>query len=118
MTDSDAHPDAANAQRDAVKWSLISVLFSTQPLSAATARVLFDAAWELYRADLGSGPINAPLMQGRIENLRKDMLLGTVGGPSFEAVFDSERGTATVRFLITRRGLEWMAEQQPSDAFN
>jgi hypothetical protein len=103
---------------DALKWRLISVLFSTQPLSSTLARILFDTAWELYRTDQGSSKITAPLVQGRLENLRKDMLLGTVGGPAFEATVDTERGTGTVRFIITRQGLEYMAEQIPDTSRN
>lgn len=118
MRDMDPPDDDSQEQHDRRKWELISVLFSSQPLSPATARVLFDAAWELYRSDQGTAAINAPLMQGRIENLRRDMLLGTVGGPAFEATYDSERGTANVKFLITRRGIELMANQLPSSSFN
>ncbi|MFO0558351.1 MAG: hypothetical protein U0269_10075 [Polyangiales bacterium] len=103
---------------DDFKWRLISVLFSTQPLSSSLARILFDAAWDLYRTDTGSAKINAPLVQGKIDNLRRDMMLGTVGGPAFEATIDTERGTGTVRFLITRQGLEFMAEQLPASQQN
>jgi hypothetical protein len=104
--------------RDRLKWQLVSVLFSTQPLTASLARVLFDAAWELYRSDGERAPIRAPLAQGHIENLRKDVLLGTVGGPSFEATIDTERGAATVRFVITRQGLELMAQQVGPEQLN
>jgi hypothetical protein len=109
----DAPPDD-----DRFKWQLISVLFSTQPLTPTLARVLFDAAWNLYRTDGGSAQIKAPLVEGRIDNLRKDMLLGTVGGPSFEATIDTERGHGTVRFLITRQGLEFMAQSTPTSQRN
>lgn len=113
---SEENDDRSRAPSDdeRFKWQLISVLFSSQPLTPSLARVLFDAAWDLYRTDTGSAVIKAPLVEGRIENLRKDMLLGTVGGPSFEATIDTERGHGTVRFLITRQGLEFMAEQIPS----
>lgn len=118
--DHDEPSERARAQQraDHLKWRLISVLFSTQPLSAALARVLFDAAWELYRTDGDHTTIRAPLIEGRVENLRREMLLGTVGGPSFEATIDTERGHGTVRFLITRQGLELMAEQTPRSALN
>ena len=104
-------PDDSAPADDDFKWRLISVLFSTQPLSSTLARILFDAAWDLYRTDTGSAKLDAPLVQGRIDNLRRDMMLGTVGGPAFEATIDTERGTGRVRFLITRHGLEYMAEQ-------
>jgi hypothetical protein len=110
--------DDSTPADDDFKWRLISVLFSTQPLSSTLARILFDAAWDLYRTDTGSARLDAPLVQGRIDNLRRDMLLGTVGGPAFEATIDTERGTGTVRFLITRQGLEYMAEQLPPSQQN
>lgn len=117
-SDRDAPDAGAQNPLDDLKWKLISVLFSTQPLSAPLARILFDTAWDLYRHDKGSSKLEAPLVQGRLENLRKDLLLGTVGGPAFEATIDTERGTGTVRFIITRQGLEFMAEQIPQGQQN
>jgi hypothetical protein len=49
-----------------------------------------------------------------VVNLRKDVLLGSIGGPSFEAELETERGKAQVRFLLTRQGLRMRDEQEPA----
>jgi hypothetical protein len=49
-----------------------------------------------------------------VVNLKRSMLLGTIGGPAFEAKLETERGSGTVRYLLTREGLEQMGVQPPS----
>jgi len=93
-------------------WQLISVLFSSLPLTPALAMTLHQAAYELYRSGGGMAPVAGDMLQGRVTNLKKDMLLGTIGGPAFEARIETERGKGTVRFLLTRDGLERMQRQQ------
>jgi hypothetical protein len=93
-------------------WILISILFSSVPLSEAVARRLHQAALELYRRDESVTRIAGDLAQGEVRNLKKDLLLGTLGGPGFEAQLDTERGSGTVRFLLTRQGIELMAEHE------
>ena len=90
-------------------WRLISVLLSTIPLTAVLASTLHQAALELLRRNAGMTPVAGDLVQGRVVNLKKDMLLGTIGGPAFEAELETERGAGKVRFLLTREGLD--AEQ-------
>jgi hypothetical protein len=87
-------------------WLLISVLFSDVPLTGALATTLHDAAVELYRTGGGATAVAGDLVQGRVVNLKKDMLLGTIGGPAFEAQLETERGAGKVRFLLTREGLD------------
>jgi hypothetical protein len=87
-------------------WLLISVLFSDVPLTGALATTLHHAAVELYRKGEGMTQIAGDLVHGRVVNLRKDMLLGTIGGPAFEAQLETARGPGKVRFLLTREGLE------------
>lgn len=113
-----AKVDAVSDRDDDARWRLISVLFSTHSLTPAVARALFDAACGLYQADTSSAPIRAGYTQGRVDNLRQEMCLGTVGGPAFEATLDTERGAGTVRYFITRAGLEFMASQMPAGALN
>lgn len=93
-------------------WLLISVLFSSQPLSSAVAMALHEAAYGLYQSGNGSAEVAGDLARGRVENLRKDVLLGSISGPSFEAHLETERGSAVVRFLLTRQGLELMQERE------
>jgi hypothetical protein len=89
-------------------WLLISVLFSSVPLTAALAATLHRAAFELYTRDGAAAPVAGDVVSGRVRNLRKDMLLGTIGGPAFEAELETERGPGKVRFLLTRQGIELM----------
>ena len=100
-------------------WLLISVLFSTVPLTEALAVRLHRAALDLYRRDDGVARLQGDLVQGEVRNLKKDLLLGTLGGPGFEAHLDTERGASVVRFLLTRQGIEMMAERKkPRAALN
>ena len=94
-------------------WMLISVLFSSVPLQPKLAMALYHVAYELQRTATGEGEVSSELAHGRVVNLRKDVLLGTIGGPSFEAELETERGKAQVRFLLTRQGLKMRQEQEP-----
>ncbi len=94
-------------------WLLISVLFSSLPLTAALAATLHQAALELYSRDEGMLPVAGDVVSGRVRNLRKDMLLGTIGGPAFEAELETERGPGKVRFLLTRQGIDLMKGWAP-----
>jgi hypothetical protein len=94
-------------------WLLISVLFSSQPLTPALAMMLHQAALDLYRSEGSEAKVAGDLVSGRIRNLKRDVLLGTIGGPSFEAEIETERGAAMVRFILTRQGLELMAPKAP-----
>jgi hypothetical protein len=95
-------------------WRLISVLLSTIPLTPALAGTLHQAAVDLLRRNAGVIPVAGDLVQGRVVNLKKDMLLGTIGGPAFEAELDTERGSGKVRFLLTREGLEGEQLESPA----
>ncbi len=87
-------------------WLLISVLFSSIPLTSALAALLYQAAFELYSEGRTATPVAGDVVTGRVRSLGKDMLLGTIGGPAFEAELETERGPGKVRFLLTREGLE------------
>jgi hypothetical protein len=100
-------------------WLLISVLFSSVPLTEALATRLHHAALDLYKRNDGVARLQGDLVQGEVRNLKKDLLLGTLGGPGFEAHVDTERGSGTVRFLLTRQGIELLAEREtPRAAMN
>jgi hypothetical protein len=101
------------AEPAASRWTLISVLFSSVPLTPALAATLHEAALELYRRDEATGQVGGDLVTGRVVNLRKTLQLGAISGPAFEARLETERGAGTVRYLLTRQGLELMglAEQ-------
>jgi hypothetical protein len=88
------------------RWTLISVLFSSIPLDPALAGALHEAALDLYRRDDAVGRVAGDLVNGRVVNLRKTMQLGAISGPAFEAKLETQRGSGTVRYLLTRQGLD------------
>jgi hypothetical protein len=104
------------AQAEEPYWVLISVLFSSQPLSEQLAMNLHRVAHELYRTNSSEGSIDGDLVHGTVVNTRKDALLGTIGGSVFEASVETERGKGQVRFLLTRQGLELMKARKPPRA--
>jgi hypothetical protein len=95
-------------------WTLISVLFSSVPLSASLAATLHQAAVELYRTDGPVSEVAGDLVSGRVVNLKKTLQLGGITGPAFEARLETERGSGTVRYLLTRQGLDLLDVKQAS----
>jgi hypothetical protein len=87
-------------------WTLISVLFSSIPLSQSLAATLHEVAVDLYRRDDSVSQVAGDLVNGRVVNLKRTLQLGGITGPAFEAKLDTERGAGTVRYLLTRQGLE------------
>jgi len=92
-------------------WVLISVLSSSFPLEQGLALALHRVALELYQADQSGGAIDHQLAHGMVKNLRKEAAIGSITGPVFEAEFETERGAGLVRFMLTRQGLELMADK-------
>ena len=92
---------------------LISVLFSSVPLSAALAATLHEAALDLYRRDEPTGQVAGERVTGRVVNHKKTMQIGAISGPAFEARLETERGSGTVRYLLTRQGLELSGIHDP-----
>lgn len=100
-------------------WVLISVLFSSQPLTPALAMCLHEAALDLYRKEGSVGQVAGDLVSGKVHNLKKNAVLGAISGPVFEAEIETERGSGTVRFLLTRQGLDLMerARERPPGGY-
>jgi hypothetical protein len=95
-------------------WTLISVLFSSVPLSDSLAASLYQVAREIHRGNLPVGEVIEAMAQGRVRNLRKVFAVGAITGPGFEADLETERGKGMVRFLVTREGLaQPPAERRP-----
>jgi len=103
---------------DRSAWLLISVLFSSVPLTEALALKLQKAAFELYAADGTAKKVSGPALQGEVRNLQKTVSLGSLAGPAFEARLDTDRGEGTVRFLLTQAGLAHLARQRPRHTLN
>ena len=94
-------------------WVLISVLFSSFPLEKELALALHQVALQLYEGDDTTGLVDQPLAHGRVTNLHKEAVVGSITGPVFEAQVETERGHAIVRFILTRQGLELLAQKSP-----
>jgi len=93
-------------------WVLISVLYSSLPLTPSLAMSLHQAAYDLHEKDESWGTVIGDLASGKVQNLHKVLAMGAISGPAFEAEVETERGKGKVRFLLTREGLALMAERQ------
>ncbi len=93
-------------------WLLIAVLASTIPLSPEVASRLYQAAHRLHRSGEAVEKLQGDLLTGRVVRLGRDMALGSITGPAFEAEIATERGDGTVRFLLTRQGLQAQDEDE------
>jgi hypothetical protein len=87
-------------------WKLISVLFSTVPLTPALATSLYEVARGLHRSGEAAGELYQEDVEGKVRNLQKSFALGSLSGPGFEADLETPDGKGRVRFLVTREGLE------------
>ncbi len=96
----------AMAEERTPYWHLVSVLFSSFPMTPAVAHTLYEAAFELHAGDLPAREVAGDFVSGTVRNLRQHVVLGSIAGPSFEADLETERGKGLVRFLLTREGLE------------
>jgi hypothetical protein len=105
------HGVQVSAEVPPPSWVLISVLFSTFPLEQGLALALHRVALDLYRREAPAGPIAHQLAHGQVRNLDQDAAVGSITGPTFEAELETERGAGLVRFILTRRGLELMEQQ-------
>lgn len=97
-------------------WVLISVLFSSFPLERELALALHQVALHLCQSDDTTGLVDQPLAHGRVTNLHREAAIGSITGPVFEAELETERGCALVRFILTRQGLELLAQTPPGQA--
>ena len=87
-------------------WRLVAILCSSIQIKPELAYWLYDAALELDDSGGGSAKLAGELAEGELRSLDEHVLLGSIGGPGFEATLDTAEGRAFVRFLVTREGLE------------
>jgi len=106
----------SDRQDDVPYWVLISVLFSSFPLDQGLALALHRVALSLYDSGDSQGVIDHQLAHGVVKNLNREAVLGTVAGPTFECELETERGKGQVRFILTRQGLQLMAEKRGPSA--
>lgn len=87
-------------------WLLIAVLTSNLPLRPEVTMRLFQAAYRLHKRDESVERLHGDLLTGKVVRLGRDMVLGSVSGPAFEAEISTPHGEGRVHFLLTRQGLE------------
>lgn len=109
---------SSSPSRPSNAWLLISVLFSSVPLTEALALKLQKTAFDLYAADETVKRVSGPALQGEVRNLHKTLVLGGLSGPAFEARLDTERGEGVVRYLLTQDGLAHLARARPRHLLN
>ena len=97
-------------------WYLISVLFSTVPLTPSLAMSLYQVARALHRSGEGAGEVVEEGTEGRVKNLHKSFAVGAISGPGFEAELDMPKGKGKVRFLLTKEELEHGKRRERADA--
>ena len=97
-------------------WLLIAILQSTIPLEQAVAMRLYHAALSLHSASGSVEKIHGDLATGQVRRLGKTLLIGSIGGPGFEAELDTPRGSGVVRFVITAEGLRLQDDSPPVPA--
>jgi len=97
---------AAMSEKQPPYWYLISILFSTVPLTQDLAASLYEVARSLYQTGEAAGEVMQEGTEGRVRNLKRSFALGAISGPGFEADLDLPKGRGKVRFLLTREGLE------------
>jgi len=97
-------------------WYLISVLFSTVPLTPSLAMSLYEVARALHKSGEVAGEVMEGGAEGRVKNLQKSFALGAISGPGFEAELDLPKGKGKVRFLLTKEGLERGKRRERAEA--
>lgn len=104
---SGTNPPSAPGGADPVPyWLLIAVLASNLPLRPEVTMRLFQAAYRLHKRQENVERINGDFLTGKVVRLQRDMALGSVAGPAFEADISTPQGEGRVNFLLTRQGLE------------
>ncbi|HMU39776.1 MAG TPA: hypothetical protein PKE31_12280 [Pseudomonadota bacterium] len=100
----------ASADSPPPYWLLIAVLSSTLPLRPEISNRLYQAALRLHLRGENVEPLQGDLLSGKVVRLHKDLAIGSVVGPAFEAHISTEAGEGVVHFLLTRQGLEIATE--------
>lgn len=95
------------SQEEDSAWRLIAVLQSTVFLPPALSVKLYRTAVRLHHAQAEVEELSDEATGvGLVRNLRRELLLGTFGGPGFEAELETPRGKGFVRFIVTQEGLD------------
>jgi hypothetical protein len=85
---------------------IIAVLSSNVPLRPEVSMRLYQAAYRLHHRQENVELLQGDLVSGKVLRLSKDLALGSVTGPAFEAEISTPQGEGRIHFLLTRQGLE------------
>ena len=99
------------SRREDRAWRLIAVLQSTAALSPAVALKLYETAVALHVERRESEPVAGDEGVGTVRALGRELLLGTIAGPGFEAQLDTPTGRCEVSYIVTKVGLAHAAEE-------
>ncbi|MCL2626613.1 MAG: hypothetical protein FWD46_07360 [Cystobacterineae bacterium] len=92
--------------------TLVSILQSQRPLSQELVASLVEVAFALYQTGQAWGLVDGVYAQGKVFNKNREVLLGTLGGPLFEAKLHLPEGQNTVLFFLTRSGCAFLKERE------
>lgn len=100
-----------NGEREGA-WRLIAVLQSTLWLPPVLGLRLYRTAVSLHRTDSDAEELtDETVARGVVRRLGRELLLGTFGGPGFEAELETPHGKGFVRFIVTQEGLDHAAQE-------
>ena len=89
--------------------TLVSILQSQRPLSQELVATLVEVAFMLHQTGQAVGLVDVAHAQGKVFNKNREVLLGTLGGPLFEATLQLPEGDNKVLFFLTRSGCTLLA---------
>jgi hypothetical protein len=92
--------------------TVVSILQSQRPLSQELVASLVEVAFVLYQTGQALGVVDGAYAQGKVLNKNREVLLGTLGGPLFEAKLQLPEGQNTVLFFLTRSGCEFLQQRE------
>jgi hypothetical protein len=71
-----------------------------------------EVAFALLQTEQAFGVVDAAYVQGKVFNKNREVLLGTLGGPLFEAKLQLPEGQNKVLFFLTRSGCAFLKERE------
>ena len=99
------------SRREEDTWRLIAVLQSTGALGSSLALKLYETAVGLHLERKESASLAGDDGVGTVRAVGRELLLGVISGPCFEAQIDTASGRCTVSYIVTREGLAHAEEE-------
>lgn len=99
-------------RREDDAWRLIAVLRSTGALHPKLALRLYETAVALHADRKESAPFSGDEGVGTVRAVGRELLLGSIAGPGFEAQVDAPTGRCDVSYIVTKEGLDHADEER------